>query len=936
MAGRVPDKPSLEGLEHRWAQRWAADATYRFDRRATREQVYAIDTPPPTVSGSLHVGHAFSYTQTDVMARYKRMRGFEVWYPMGWDDNGLPTERRVQNYFGVRCDPSLPYVPDFEPPAVGGLAKDAQPVAVSRPNFVELCERLTSEDEKSFEEVWRYLGLSVDWDHTYATIDPFARATSQRAWLRLLASGQAYQAEAPTLWDVDFRTAVAQAELEDRERPGAYHQLAFHRVEPGGASAGDVLIDTTRPELLAACVALVAHPDDERYQGLFGTTVTTPLFGVEVPVLAHPLAQPDKGTGVAMICTFGDVSDVVWWRELKLPVRAIIGRDGRLAATAPDGMPEGGVALYEAELAGKSLNAARTRLVELLTESGELIGAPRPITHAVKFFEKGDRPLEIVTSRQWFIRTLDHRDALLARGRELSWHPAFMRSRFENWVDGLNSDWLVSRQRFFGVPFPLWYPLDEHGAPVYDSPLVPDEASLPVDPTTDVPPGYDPSQRGVPGGFMADPDVMDTWATSSLTPQIAGRWEDDGDLWSRLWPMDLRPQGHDIIRTWLFTTVVRAHLELDALPWSNVALSGWILDPDRKKMSKSKGNVVTPMALLEKHSSDAVRYWAASARLGTDTAFDEGQMKIGRKLAIKLLNVSNFVLGPRGLGLADASPSGDSPTGGSPSSTVAPGAAPSGAVAPSSAVAPASTAGQVDAITSPVDRSLLDSLAALVDAATKAFEAYDYARALELTEAWFWTFCDDYVELVKARAYGELGPEPAASAQAMLATALSVLIRLFAPVLPYTTEEVWSWWQEGSVHRAAWPDAGDLTRGATAVDSGGGTDGGDGFGGGAGTGAGDGFGGGSSTRVPPPQTVFAAAASLLSDIRRAKTDHGVSLRAPISSLTVAAPASRLDLLCLAEEDLRQAGAVAEIIWVKSDDDNVVVTPTFAASAEGEA
>ncbi len=838
MAGTVPDRPSLEGLEATWAQRWEEDSTYRFDRSAPREQVYAIDTPPPTASGSLHVGHVFSYTQTDAIARYQRMAGKSVFYPMGWDDNGLPTERRVQAYFGVRCDPSLPYQADFVPPAQGGLAKGRDEVPVSRPNFVELCERLTADDEKTFEELFRRLGLSVDWGHQYVTIGERAQRASQRAFLRLLAKGDAYSAEAPTLWDVDFRTAVAQAELEDRTRDGAYHRLVFH------AGADDLLIDTTRPELLAACVAVVAHPDDARFSHLVGAAVTTPVFGVEVPFLTHPLAQPDKGTGVAMICTFGDVTDVVWWRELSLPVRAILGRDGRLLAAPPAGLSPTAASLYSSSLAGRSVNQARAAMVSLLQEAGEMVGEPEAISHPVKFYEKGTRPLEIVTSRQWWIRTLDHRADLVARGDSIRWHPPYMQGRYTDWVQGLNSDWLISRQRFFGVPFPVWYRLDAEGNLDHGSVLLPDESRLPVDPSTDVPDGFDEDQRGKPGGFAADPDVMDTWATSSLTPQIAGGWEEDPALWAQVWPMDLRPQGHDIIRTWLFSTVVRAHLELDSLPWTDTALSGWILDPERKKMGKSKGNAMTPVDLLATLGSDAVRYWACSARLGTDTAFDEGQMKIGRKLATKLLNASNFVLGPRGLGLASGAPLADG------------------------------------AVTDPLDRSLLASLSTLVGDATAAYQAYDYARALERTESFFWTFCDDYVELVKSRAYGERDAAGAGSARATLLATLSVLLRLFAPVLPFVAEEVWSWWHpngaEGrsfdSVHRSAWPERPETDRLAADGDA----------------------------------AVLPAVAAVLAQVRRAKTEAGRSLKVAVSSLTVTGPADSLARIAAGAPDLAAA------------------------------
>ena len=759
----VPEKPALEGLEDKWAPRWEASGVYRFDRSRERHAVFSIDTPPPTVSGSLHVGHVFSYTHTDVIARYQRMRGRAVFYPMGWDDNGLPTERRVQNYFGVRCDPSLPYDPAFVAPATPGK----HPIAISRPNFIELCVRLTAEDEKVFERLWRRLGLSVDWSMTYATIGRRAQHISQLAFLRNLARGEAYQLEAPTLWDVDFRTAVAQAELEDREQPGAYHRIAFAR-----ADGGRIEIETTRPELIPACVALVAHPDDERYRPLFGTEAVTPLFGVRVPVRSHALADPEKGSGVAMICTFGDITDVTWWRELSLPVRAVIQPNGTLR---PIAWGEPGWESFDAaraqqaydQLAGLSAAKARTRIVELLRESGDLTAEPRPITHAVKFYEKGDRPLEIVTSRQWFLKTMDVREQLLRRGGELRWHPRYMQARLENWINGLAGDWCVSRQRFFGVPFPVWYRVRDDGTVDYDARLVPDESRLPIDPSTDVPDGYRPDQRNTPGGFTGDPDIMDTWATSSLSPQISGGWQEDDDLFRRVFPMDVRPQAHDIIRTWLFSTVLRAELEHGMLPWKNAAISGWVLDPDRKKMSKSKGNVVTPMALLEEHGSDGVRYWAASGRPGTDTAFDPAQMKVGRRLAIKFLNASKFSL---------------------------------------------SKPEPVGRVSQLLDRGLLTALRRLVEDATQALEDYDYARALQHTETFFWSLCDNYLEMVKSRRYGDHGADAAGSANATLLCAISVLNRMFAPYLPFAAEEVWSWWQPGSVHAARWPAVDEIDR----------------------------------------------------------------------------------------------------------------------------
>jgi valyl-tRNA synthetase len=828
-----PDRPSLDGLEAKWGARWERDGTYRFDRTKARADVFSIDTPPPTVSGALHVGHVFSYTHTDLVARYRRMRGRAVFYPMGFDDNGLPTERRVQNHFGVTCEPTQPHDPGFVPePGHGG-----PPRPVSRQTFLELCERLTLEDERAFEAMWRALGLSVDWTHTYTTIGETARRISQRSFLDLLRRGLAYQAQAPTLWDPDFRTAVAQAELEDRPVAGALHRLRFALADE---ARGTLEVDTTRPELLPACVALVAHPDDERYQALIGASAHTPLFHAAVPIHAHPLADPAKGTGLVMVCTFGDTTDIVWWRELGLEARPVLAPDatiaaGRWGAGWPSADPARARAAH-AELEGRGVDDARERIVGLLREAGALAGDPRPIAHEVKFYEKGVRPLEILSTRQWFIRSTDFADTLLARGRELRWHPEAMRTRYEDWVRGLTGDWCISRQRVFGVPIPVWYPLDADGRPDHAKPIAPGD--LPVDPAAHAPPGYESHQRDEPFGFTADPDVMDTWATSSLSPRIAAGGDGDPDLLARVHPMDLRPQAHEIIRTWLFSTVLREHLATGRLPFTDVAISGWVVDPERAKMSKSKGNVVTPRHLIETHGADGVRYWAARAQLGTDTTFDERQMKVGRRLAVKLLNASRLVIS---LGAQ---------AGGAPP-------------------------------TEPVDRALLEALATTVQDATTAFEAYRHTQALDAAERSFWSFCDDHLELVKARAYGDLGPERRASALAALGAALCAYQRLLAPFLPYAAEETWSWWQPGSVHCAPWPQATGLRTGAD---------------------------------LAP----LHAASAALAAIRKAKSDRRRKLRAPVRRAAIADTPDRLAALQAAADDIRAAGVIEQLELVPAE------------------
>ena len=801
------------------------------------------------------------------------MRGREVFYPVGWDDNGLATERRVQNYYGVRCDPAVPYQPGLTPPTVGNsrALTPADQLPVSRRNFVELCRELTELDENAYAGAWRRLGLSMDWDASYRTIDDRVQGISQLAFLHNLKRGEAYQAEAPALWDVTFGTAVAQAEIEDREVPGTFIRVAFGLPE----GDGELVVATTRPELLPACVALVAHPDDARYAGLVGSSATTPLFGVRVPILAHHLADPEKGTGLVMVCTFGDMTDVTWWRDLQLDTRPVIGKDGRLLPAPPPGITtREGTRGYE-QLAGLSAKAARQRATELLYEAGLLRGEPEPIRHAVKFYEYGHAPLEIITTRQWYIRngshSIDLANAMLARGRELRWHPDHMRVRYEHWVEGLTGDWLISRQRYNGVPIPVWYPLDDTGRIEQDKPILPAEPCLPVDPAADTPAGYRAEQRGMPGGFAADPDVMDTWATSSLTPLIAGGWPADQDLMTRVFPMDLRPQAHEIIRTWLFYTVLRTQAELGVLPWQHAAISGWILDPDRKKMSKSKGNAVTPIDLLREHGADAVRYWSLSARLGVDTAFDLAQIKVGRRLAIKILNAGRFVLsiGPNG------APDGTRPAG---ETSPLEETGPADRARLADGARPAALDGGEATVTEPIDRALLRRLAAVSELCTQALESYDHAAALEHAERFFWYFCDDYLELVKPRAYGEQGPQAAASAQVTLRLGLSTVLRLLAPFLPFVTEEVWSWWQDGTIHLAPWPTATELRQPAAAGD----------------------------------EAVLVAASAAIAAIRKAKSQARLPMKNPVALLIVTAPRAHLDALAAAAQDVRAAGRVAGI------------------------
>lgn len=843
-------------IEKKWMDNWSQTEIYRWNAAKSREETFVVDSPPPTVSGSLHVGHVFSYTHQDLIVRYQRMKGLNIFYPMGWDDNGLPTERRVQYLHNVQCDPYKPYVANFVPKG----EKKAPPEMISRQNFIELCQTVTEVDEQAFKDLWQHLGLSIDWKQEYATIDDHSRKTSQLSFLKILEDGEAYSTESPTLWDIDFRTAVAQAEVVDKSIPGAFHDIEFG-IEGGGS----FVIATTRPELLAACVAIMAHPDDNRYREFFGKRAVTPLFRVPVPILADEHADPEKGTGILMVCTFGDSADVEWWRNYSLPLRQIIGRDGRLqpvtfGAPGWESLNAEAANKFYGEIAGKTAKQAKEHIKELLRQeeaaalpglTAPLKGEPKPIEHSVKMYEKGERPLEIITTRQWFIRLLDKKETLLEYGSRIEWHPPYMKARYDNWVEGLNQDWCISRQRYFGVPFPLWYPLDGEGHPEYERPIVALPESLPVDPLSQTPPGYDESMRGKPGGFIGDPDVMDTWATSSLTPQIASRWAVDEERHRKLFPMDIRPQSHEIIRTWAFYTIAKAYLHHRDIPWRHVIISGWILDPDRKKMAKSRGNVVTPDSLLVKYSSDALRYWAARARLGVDTAYDETVFSKGKRLVTKLFNASRFVAGHLQTRSAES-------------------------LNPS-------------LITEALDRGFLEHLRECVKKAGQAFERFEYAEALLGIEDFFWSeMCDNYLELVKVRAYAEGDSAGKISAMATLRLSLSIMLRLFAPFVPFLTEEVWSWLyteKEGpgrSIHTSPWPEEKEL----------------------------------SSAALPEGNDPFGAAVEVLREVRRVKSEAKVSLKAPLSGLTVTGNAGDLAALRAVLQDLLPTSEVSEASLVE--------------------
>lgn len=876
----LPETYDFISVQEKWKQRWEAERIYMYRGDQSRDNTFVVDSPPPTVSGSLHIGHVFSYTHQDLIVRFQRMFGKDIYYPMGWDDNGLPTERRVQNLYNVRIDPNLQFDQKRLDHIKANPGKSSEVTYISRAEFIEICGEATKLDEEVFKNLWQHLGLSIDWNEEYATIDKHCRRLSQYSFLRLYNDGHIYMAERPTMWDVDFGTAIAQAEVEDREVAGAFHDVRF-AVEGGG----EFVIATTRPELLPACVAVVANPQDERYKPLFGKQAVTPIFRARVPIIADPRAEIEKGTGILMVCTFGDATDIEWWNQYQLPLRQVIDRHGRMIESIDFAIepfnslnPDHANRMYS-ELAKKNVKQAQKRIVEMLADPSNaantkddrppLVRDPKPISHPVKFYEKGERPLEFVPARQWFIRIMDKKQLLLTRAKQVSWHPEHMYHRIEHWIEGLNTDWCISRQRYFGVPFPVWYRLDSKGEVLYNKPLFPqaltgEEAKLllPIDPMSTCPEGYTEAQRNQPDGFTAETDVMDTWMTSSLTPQIGSHDMLNPNRHEKLFPCDIRPQAHEIIRTWAFYTIVKASMHDNNIPWYHVIISGWVLDPDRKKMSKSRGNAVTPMHLLEQYSADGLRYWAACARLGTDTAYDEKVFKIGKKLVTKLFNASKFTLNI----LQDFS------------------------------------ADQLDvnSITEELDRSLIHELHKTIQKCTNDFIVFEYTGALEHAENFFWnTFCDNYLELIKARCYDESEPVKRLSAQTTLYIALKSILKLFAPFQPFITEEVWSWFfrahsNDLSIHASSWPNVSEL----------------------------------SGVPAPSETNNYGLICELLAAVRKVKSQNQCSIKTPVELLQVA------ESTCAAHhwlnlngmlKDLASAGNIETIDWVQIAEEHFTET-----------
>jgi len=717
----LPKEYKAAESEPKWIKFWEENKIYHFDPDSKAE-IFSIDTPPPTVSGKMHIGHSFSYSQQDFIVRFQRMKGKNIFYPFGTDNNGVATERLIEKMKGIK-------------------SRD-----MPREKFVQIClETLDKELRPAYIQDWKRMGMSCEWSIFYDTIDKHCQKISQRSFLELYKMGREYRKDAPTMWCPECHTGISQVECVDKELESFFNDIIFK------VGSENLTIATTRPELLPACVAVFYHPDDKRYQKYNGKKAKVPLFDFEVPILPDERADPEKGTGIVMCCTFGDQTDMEWQKAHNLPIKQALTVDGHMTDIS-------------GKYSGLTIKQARKEIINDMKESGLLINQ-KPIKHVVNVHERCGTEIEFIKSKQWFIRYLDLKDNMLEWGKKINWYPEHMRNRYENWVKGLQWDWLISRQRYFGVPFPVWY------CKKCDEIILAEEKDLPVDPINHKPKITKCPKCGN-NEFVPETDVMDTWATSSLTPRLSIELMPK-NLWDRLFPMSMRPQAHDIITFWLFNTTIKSNLHFNKNPWKDAVISGWALDPKGKKMSKSKGNTIEPQEIIKNYSADILRFWASGAKLGEDLAFQEKDILTANKTVIKLWNASKFGF----MHLVDYKK-------------------------------------EVPSKLEGIDRWFLSKLNNLIRDSTENFEKYEYAKVKADVEYFFYhMFCDNYMEIVKDRLYNpdQRGKEARLSAQYTLYTALFSLLKMFAPIMPFITEELYQLFfkeheKYKSIHISRWPE----------------------------------------------------------------------------------------------------------------------------------
>ncbi|PIU30313.1 valine--tRNA ligase [Candidatus Woesearchaeota archaeon CG07_land_8_20_14_0_80_44_23] len=783
--------------EPKWQEYWEKEGIGRFEPNSDR-RIFSIDTPPPTVSGTMHMGHAFAYTQMDIIARYHIMKGENVFYPFGFDDNGLATERFVENKIGRRS------------------------TEMPRTEFVKTCLRETEDAEKLLKKSWQSLGLACDWTLNYRTIDEHCRRVSQRSFIELYNMGREYRKNSPTLWCPECRTAIAQVELTDKETESQFSEILFE-LEDGEK----IHISTTRPEFLPACVAIFVNPEDSRHSALIGKKAKVPLFGYSVPIIGDAKADPEKGTGIVMCCTFGDQTDIEWWKKYELPLKIAINKDGTMSELA---------GVYK----GLAIKEARKKIAEDLA-SNNLLVSQTPMKHTVNVHERCGTEIEFLVTEQWFVKYLDMKEQFIDAGRKILWHPEHMRASYENWINGLQWDWCISRQRYYGVPFPLWY------CKKCGEIIIAEDKQLPVDPTESMP--EKPCPKCGSAEFEPERDVFDTWATSSLTPEIMLKWKEDSSFFKKMYPMSLRAQGHDIINFWAFNTIVKGTLHTNEVPWIEIMINGWALDEHGRKMAKSKGNGIEPAEMMQKYSADALRFWAASAKLGDDICFSEKEFTVASRLMNKLWNASKFCIQH----IAGYSP--EKPQ---------------------------------DFET--IDAWLLSKLNCLVKACMAAFDNYDFVRVRLDAENFFWhEFCDEYLEMVKDRIYnpGSYTASEINSAKYAIYTAMLTMLKLFAPIMPHITEEIFSLHYSEkenarSIHAAGWPSADE------------------------------------KLISPDAEELGGIAIELVSEIRKFKSSKGMSLKTEISKLAVECDEAMQGKIRKVEQQIKATGKVKEISFEQND------------------